>query len=1357
MRSRTRESEGSGRGRSTERLGLVRLSPFLRGTTTSTSTRRTLAHTAGPLPFPLSRVPRLLRPLRAALAHLELDLAEHRTSPFKQSARRRAHKAPTTYGSRRTARSAEPVHHHQPQQRKACLTTQDLAARLAAPSSGLAPPLQLRVLAALRAYANVLDAVSLHEPGDRQRVPSLAEIAARTLGWGIEDDVRACLAATSAGTDEDDDGTMDVPGGIEMDRSASMQELQLEAAQAQDEWYDACPPSAVRWLLVEHATAILVDALDAADAPFSIWESAFDLCLARGAHAEAARLHTPLVAALLALPRTPAPSSFLAVLARAPAPHALLHSALLPALLRSSFAQRFFFHPALSLPPRLLRGAQDAPAARAAADLVGILAVVAAAMLRAIAAATTEPDGDDVDPASARALQAEIRRRMLALSRAALSGALDVGGVWDQGTHALWCVKDAVRRVLAANHHHHADDDDDDDLADLRAVGAVCDVALALRTGSSTPSALPPPVVPAACVREADADALDWTLARFLPQLLASSAASNPGDAAAERLVVIASSGDAVDAVLGRAILRAIVSCRAVPAHLHDLAAARLAVAAGQGAEEEDGDEGAAETDYDGPFLPTVKRRRRRVGASPSPSLPRSPSPPFTDLCAPLVGRTAAAPSPRRGRTAPRRPPSSVSATSSTSSASSSGRARELTAEPDPAAAAAPPPDESAQLAASRTEPSAGTGNTSTIFTPRRPCNAVTLSLVRSFSNPSPDAPLETWLSPSPPLPPSAPLSARLDAWLAAPLAPPDVWARFSAQTCNNPSVRRNANALHVRESEPTWARMGIDEIKSARSELVGVLRTAEAAGRLEEWNREGKRGTRGLVWTAGNADTFDRVLTSLRLLRHAYNCTLAAQVFHFPSEAPSTSQVDEFAALNATVSALSSVTKDADDGRTKAFHLKGAALVDSAFDEVLLLDSDNFPVRDVAPLFDSPEFREMGVVLWPDFFKDQPENAIWSILGIQCRDEWTTESGQLLVRKSAHLDALLLVEHMLRDWRFWFRFSDGDKDLFRYAFLALRKRWAVPARHLSSASWRDLDALGPANRARFAGHSMLQHGLASEDGDGRVLFVHANLLKRVLADLHEGNTFGRTLRLRHPPSRAPPSSSSSTSSKPFLLTADALANVSPLTGLGILLRPTTSTSMPPPPPPPWGVRARALLARGLDMRFWDAHWRGGSAYVLAVESRWEDELAAPPGAWAGAGAGAGEEGEREGERERERERDGVDEWRAWVAREREAMCAAADGDGDGDRDGGADHSTVSLSLREELFGPDDDGGDGVGAGSEAAGSSMTTAAKEEEEEERLSPLEIVDWADDPDLRDWERLYYGVGRGKAGGTGFRGR
>lgn len=283
-------------------------------------------------------------------------------------------------------------------------------------------------------------------------------------------------------------------------------------------------------------------------------------------------------------------------------------------------------------------------------------------------------------------------------------------------------------------------------------------------------------------------------------------------------------------------------------------------------------------------------------------------------------------------------------------------------------------------------------------FNPRRPCNALT----ESFVTLSPDSPTQRFLSPSPPLPPDAPLSARLDDWLSAPLATQELWTQFNKQTCANPSVRRTANSLHVRESSATWAGMDVERVRGIREEFAGVLRAAQDEGRLPEWTEERKstRGTRGIVWTAGNAvrrlpclsplaavecpltchrrsqDTFDRVLTSLRLLRHAHAYTLPAHVFHFSSESPSAEQVDELTSLNATVSPVVSVDKDEQGGRTKSFHLKGAALVQAPFDEVLLLDSDNVPVRDVATLFDSPEFVEMGAVLWSDFFKDQPENV---------------------------------------------------------------------------------------------------------------------------------------------------------------------------------------------------------------------------------------------------------------------------------------------------------------------------------------------------------------------------------------------
>ena len=47
-------------------------------------------------------------------------------------------------------------------------------------------------------------------------------------------------------------------------------------------------------------------------------------------------------------------------------------------------------------------------------------------------------------------------------------------------------------------------------------------------------------------------------------------------------------------------------------------------------------------------------------------------------------------------------------------------------------------------------------------------------------------------------------------------------------------------------------------------------------------------------------------------------------------------------------------------------------------------------------------------------------------------------EAGQIMIDKRRHMDALLLSNWMLDDWEFWFKLSDGDKDIFRFAFLAV-------------------------------------------------------------------------------------------------------------------------------------------------------------------------------------------------------------------------------------------------------------------------------------------------------------------------------
>jgi len=183
-------------------------------------------------------------------------------------------------------------------------------------------------------------------------------------------------------------------------------------------------------------------------------------------------------------------------------------------------------------------------------------------------------------------------------------------------------------------------------------------------------------------------------------------------------------------------------------------------------------------------------------------------------------------------------------------------------------------------------------------------------------------------------------------------------------------------------------------------------------------------------------------------------------------------------------------------------------------------VDSDNIPTASLMPkdqvdpnanlteweqpagLWESKAYQRLGVMFWPDYWRTSADNPIWAVTGVPCRDEWEQEAGQILIDKSKHLDALLLSEWMMDSsrFKFWFNFSDGDKDMFRYSFLALRKRWGLPGRYVAAG------ALPRNTMSGFCGHTMLQH-----DHRGLPAFVHANLLKQISSGVNKGFAWGRS------------------------------------------------------------------------------------------------------------------------------------------------------------------------------------------------------------------------------------------------------
>ncbi|KNF06571.1 hypothetical protein PSTG_00444 [Puccinia striiformis f. sp. tritici PST-78] len=429
------------------------------------------------------------------------------------------------------------------------------------------------------------------------------------------------------------------------------------------------------------------------------------------------------------------------------------------------------------------------------------------------------------------------------------------------------------------------------------------------------------------------------------------------------------------------------------------------------------------------------------------------------------------------------------------------------------------------------------------------------------------------WQSPTPPLPLHSKLYQRLQEWRSAPIPEPALWVQFNLQTCPDDRVGKNANYDLLKRAHLMWATMNSTHVRDKREEMIKGLEESERIGLMnEEHYGEG----RGIVFTAGNVDTYARVLLTVRMLREHLKCELPVEVFSFPSEKPDEDTRSAMEKMDVEFRTVDWAEKDMN--RNKNFHIKASALVACSFREPLYLDSDNLPAvlepGTLESLWESKGYQKLGALFWPDYWKTHADVPVWLLIGTQCRDEWEQEAGQILFDKSKHLDVLLLAESMLKDWKYWFQISDGDKDVFRYAMLALRKRWALPGRYLGAAglSWNTLSG--------FCAHTMLQHDVL-----GRPLFIHMNLLKQIPSGITRGTTFKRT---RHVNVKM----IGNETEVDHGIEADMLANADE-TGKAILDAPAP-------------VRRRAALERGLQ-----PFLHGGGNTAICADIKWSSRNAA--------------------------------------------------------------------------------------------------------------------------------------------------
>lgn len=250
----------------------------------------------------------------------------------------------------------------------------------------------------------------------------------------------------------------------------------------------------------------------------------------------------------------------------------------------------------------------------------------------------------------------------------------------------------------------------------------------------------------------------------------------------------------------------------------------------------------------------------------------------------------------------------------------------------------------------------------------------------------------------------------------------------------------------------------------------------------------------RGVVIVGGSATKF---ATSYWVVVHAIRrakSKLPIQLWFPAGETPDCVRTAELERLGVSVASFADfqgATSGGGDGgeMTNRFMYKLVALIFSSFEEVLLLDSDNIPLRDPAELFESEQYVSTGSLLWMDFWRGSSAPDCQAILGNATALRYTHESGQMLVKKSKTWDALALALFMNSHSEFFYPLTInymglGDKEIFSTALLHLGLPYGLVPHGPDHVGVRD-------NMAAVMGNTMLQHS-----PDGTPMFLHTNLGK---------------------------------------------------------------------------------------------------------------------------------------------------------------------------------------------------------------------------------------------------------------------
>ncbi|KAK9814131.1 hypothetical protein WJX72_001060 [[Myrmecia] bisecta] len=283
---------------------------------------------------------------------------------------------------------------------------------------------------------------------------------------------------------------------------------------------------------------------------------------------------------------------------------------------------------------------------------------------------------------------------------------------------------------------------------------------------------------------------------------------------------------------------------------------------------------------------------------------------------------------------------------------------------------------------------------------------------------------------------------------------------------------------------------------------------------RAANWDRAGRPGrTRGIVIPSGGSVLLHHAFVTIKMLREVHNCTLPIQIIYNGPNEMGPKKIAKFQNAFSDVTCIDGSkvpypkhhrridlgTRKSEDSvddeshkDVSGFAFKIWALVyATTFDEVLMLDSDNMPLREPSYLFETREYRMHGALFFPDWWeKGWVKAEAYTMFGLEV--PWTlkpkyvtSESGQLLLDRNQHFDVLEWLWFLNSHQNVTYKLMYGDKDTFRLAFnLAGKKR---DFKQVTIPPCAPLDA-NPLNKPPTV---FLHVGMMQHDPYGNVAFLH--------------------------------------------------------------------------------------------------------------------------------------------------------------------------------------------------------------------------------------------------------------------------